>query len=143
MQRILIVEDDYFFGNDVLGYHLKKHGFQVLNAYTASDFERLWKQADVIVLDIRLPEREGEPVDPWAGLRKLYAIQNSEDGSGRRQLENCIIRSGQTKEDAIGASISIPKHFRWFGPDVSFFEIVDTVKEVAQENSVSDDGPSN
>jgi CheY-like chemotaxis protein len=133
MPCILIVEDDYFFGKDVLGYHLGRQGFEVLNAYTASDFEQLWTKADVILLDIRLPEREGEPVDPWAGLRKLYFLQNSTAGAKRPQLERCIIRSGQTMQDAIGASVNVPKHSRWFSPDVSFFDIVQAIREVAGE----------
>jgi CheY-like chemotaxis protein len=134
--RILIVDDDYFLSTDVLGYQLKRLDFIVVNAYTALEFEERWREADVIVLDIRLPQRPGEPIDPWGGLLSLNKIRgNLGDCSRYPQLENCIIRSAQTEDDAKAANIPVPVHFRWFSPDVSFSELLDTVREVAAKNS--------
>ena len=135
LPRILIVEDDYYFGTDVLGYHFKRQGFDVVNAYAASEFEGSWIDVDAIVLDIRLPEKPGELIDPWAGLRTLNKIRGSlGDCSIPLQLENCIIRSAQTLGDAKAASISVPKHFKWFPPDVSFSELLETLQVVLKTN---------
>jgi CheY-like chemotaxis protein len=134
-QCVLIVDDDYYFSTDVLGYHLKRRGFNVINAYTASGFEKNWQSSDVIVLDIRLPEKEGDPIDPWGGLKALKRIQeNNPDERCYPQLKNCIIRSAQTQADASGAKIDVPQHHRWYPPDIPFSDIIKTVKEVAEEN---------
>ena len=36
---MLIVDDDYFTSTDVLAHHFRRHGLQVINAYTAAEFE--------------------------------------------------------------------------------------------------------
>lgn len=132
---VLIVDDDYYFGTDVLGYHLKRRGFDVIFAYTASEFRNCWQKADVILLDIRLPDKEGDPIDPWAGLKTLQRIVSGLPPDGYYpQIQNCIIRSAQTKTDAVTSSIEIPRHYKWLSPDVAFSDVVNTISEAAEIN---------
>jgi CheY-like chemotaxis protein len=129
---VLIVDDDYYFSTDVLGYHLKRRGYKVLHAYTVKEFEAQWKQADVIVLDIRLPAEEGYAIDPWGGLNALSRILAKFAKDPPPQLGNCIIRSAQTEEDAIGAGVPVPpKKYIWFAPDAPFSDVFTAIKKVA------------
>ena len=133
---VLIVDDDYYFSTEVLGYHLEKRGFRVLHAYTACEFEDKWRNADVILLDIRIPEKEGAPIDPWGGLNALNKILGKIKAENKQypQLENCIIRSAHSKDDTTGAAIEVPHYFKWFSPDIPFSTIIQTVNEVAEKN---------
>jgi CheY-like chemotaxis protein len=132
-KTVLIVDDDYFFSKDTLGYYLKRLGYKVLHAFTVEEFESQWQLADVILLDIRLPEKEGHQIDPWGGLKGLERIRNKNLSSGQApfQLDHCIIRSAHTQADAAGAGVPPPRHSDWISPDLPFSRIVGAVKKVA------------
>src|SRR5262249_7959734 len=104
--RVLVVDDDTF-AVSVVRQQLHDLGVVVSSAYTADDFKKHWRDADVIVLDIRIPEREGESTGEWVGLQTLYKIQQECVALGNcpRQIYRCILYSGLNKQDAIGAQI--------------------------------------
>jgi CheY-like chemotaxis protein len=130
---VLIVDDDYFFSTETLGYLLKRQGYAVLHAFTVEQFVAAWPNSDVIILDIRLPEREGQQIDPWGGLKGLDRIRNDQSANGVMppQLDRCIIRSAHTKEDAAGAGVTPPAHFDWIRPDQPYSRIAEAVKRAA------------
>jgi CheY-like chemotaxis protein len=135
---VLIVDDDYFISTDVLAHHFGRFKLKVVNAYTAAEFEQKWRDAHAIVLDIRLPNNPGEPIDPWGGLRCLDKIRKGlPQGTPCRQLDKCIIRSAQTPDDAKAASVPIPTHFRWFPPDVEFSKLLAAVRTVLSSSIYS------
>ena len=42
METVLIVDDDYYFNVDTLGYHLERiGGYKVLSAFTVEEFKKL------------------------------------------------------------------------------------------------------
>src|SRR5690348_11516627 len=63
MARVLVVEDEYSF-SDALSYMLRKEGFEVAVAATGPDalteFDR--NGADIVLLDLMLPEMSGTEV---------------------------------------------------------------------------------
>jgi CheY-like chemotaxis protein len=129
--KVLIADDNYFFSN-LLGRALNGSGFEVDKAFTAAELRVKWVHADAIVLDIRLPLAEGEQIDPFGGLQTLQAIQ---DGLPRQtprpnQIDNCIIRSANNETDARAANAPVPRHFRWYPPDVPLSELIESVREV-------------
>ena len=129
---VLIVDDDYYFNTNVLGYALERRHFEVLHAYTVREFENQWKSCDVIVLDIRLPEEEGREIDPWGGLKALKRLQDAHSESVAPQLHNCIIRSAHTHEDSTRAAIPLPRFSQWFAPDTPLSVLLDAVRTLAK-----------
>ena len=129
--RVLIADDNYFIVS-VLRQTLSERGIDVLTAYTAEEFRLQWKDVDVIVLDIRLPEREGEVIKDWVGLQALQSIQETFVASGPcpLQIENCILHSGQNTQDAIGAQVKVPRHFRWLPPEATTMQLLDSIEDV-------------
>lgn len=67
--KVLVLDDDPKLGRLVVDY-LAKHGVTAKQAVTPRDFERVLRQdpADVLVLDVMLPEKDG-----FAVLRELRA----------------------------------------------------------------------
>jgi two-component system, OmpR family, phosphate regulon response regulator OmpR len=67
--KVLILDDDLKLGRLVVGY-LAKHGVGAKHAPSPRDFERILRQdpADVLVLDVMLPDKDG-----FAVLRELRA----------------------------------------------------------------------
>lgn len=129
--RVLIVDDDYQFNSD-LSYYLQRCGYEILNAFTVEDFKRLAPEADVVFLDIRLPDRDGALINTWGGLQALREILAREDisESTRNCLAKVIIRSGHTKEEASRAGEKIPPHHRWLATDAPLYEIMRALQEL-------------
>jgi len=129
---VLIVDDDHYFNANVLGYALERRGFEVLHAYTVKEFEDHWESADVIVLDIRLPDKEGEPIDPWGVLKALKRLQDAHSEATPSQLGRCIIRSAHTQEDSKRAGVPLPTCLKWFGPDAPFSVLLEAVRSATE-----------
>lgn len=135
---VLIVDDDYYFATEVLGYHLRRLGYTVHHAYAVDEFHEKWKDADVVILDIRLPQKVGLPIDPWGGLNALSEILRSLGHDQiPQQLRCCIIRSAQTMEDAVGARVEPPEHLEWYRPDEPLSTLFDAVRSASQSNTNS------
>lgn len=68
MSIILIIEDDKLL-NEGVSFALKSEGYDVLSAYNGREVEKLLKdKADLIILDINLPDRSG--IDICKYIRK-------------------------------------------------------------------------
>lgn len=129
---VLVVDDDYHVNLDILSYHLNRMGgFKILNAFTIKDFRKHANEADIIILDIRLPENDGDEVDPWGGLKALIdLIQNSMIKTLSDGRPPVIIRSVQTKEDAKRAGQSLPSYYCWLHVDAPLSQITNAICEL-------------
>jgi len=131
---VLIVDDDYHFNVDIMTYYLKRiGGYEVRNAFTVRDFRERVNEADVIILDIRLPDDMNAPIDPWGGLKALKDLSDSaqDNESLRKRLSRVIIRSVHSKDDAKRAEIPVPDHYCWLSVDAPLSKIMTALKEVA------------
>ncbi|CAM3341528.1 response regulator [Stackebrandtia soli] len=72
MTRVLVVEDEESF-SDALSYMLRKEGFEVAVAATGTEALREYERAgaDIVLLDLMLPEKSGTEV-----CRELRAVSN-------------------------------------------------------------------
>lgn len=112
---ILVVDDDCSFNEDISSY-LEEEDFRVVNAYNALEFKERASSVDIIILDIRLPDRPGAQIDTWSGLKALNQLQEKQEEAGNpmpRYLKNVIIRSGHEESEAKKAGIRIPNHSCW------------------------------
>jgi len=131
--KVLIVDDDYHFNVDVLGFHLRRLGYPVDSAFTIDEFRTKAASADVIVLDIRLPPRAGETVDIWGGLGAYSELLSIADGPMKARLQRVVIRSANAREDAVRAGKLTPAlaETPWLAVDSPLTEIVSAVDAAA------------
>jgi len=130
--KVLITDDNYYFSG-LFARALKGSGFEVDTAYTVAEFTVKWVDADAVVLDIRLPLREGEQIDPFGGLHALQEIQGRYPSNAvPNQIENCIIRSAHDPKDARAANAPVPRCFKWYPPDIPLSELIDSVRDVIE-----------
>lgn len=73
MANILVVEDQQDL-NQIITRFLKNEGFEVINSYTAKDALSKLNEADLIILDIMLPDMEGYEVLKEASKKGIPTI---------------------------------------------------------------------
>ncbi|WP_271629248.1 response regulator transcription factor [Caldicellulosiruptor sp. DIB 104C] len=73
MANILVVEDQQDL-NQIITRFLKNEGFEVINSYTAKGALSKLNEADLIILDIMLPDMEGYEVLKEASKKGIPAI---------------------------------------------------------------------
>lgn len=73
MANILVVEDQQDL-NQIITRFLKNEGFDVINSYTVKEALEKLKNADLVVLDIMLPDMEGYEVLKEAGKQNIPTI---------------------------------------------------------------------
>jgi DNA-binding response OmpR family regulator len=73
MANILVVEDQQDL-NQIITRFLKNEGFNVINSYTAKDALEKLNDADLIILDIMLPDMEGYEVLKEASKKGIPTI---------------------------------------------------------------------
>ncbi|AZT89534.1 response regulator transcription factor [Caldicellulosiruptor changbaiensis] len=73
MANILVVEDQQDL-NQIITRFLKNGGFEVINSYTAKDALSKLNEADLIILDIMLPDMEGYEVLKEASKKGIPTI---------------------------------------------------------------------
>ena len=134
--KVLIVDDDFHFNNDVLTYHLQRlGGYHVLNAFTIVEFKRQAFDADIIILDIRLPEDHGKPFDPWGGLKALRELNERDNltEADKKSLSAVILRSAFKKGDAEKANIQIPEHYDWIDINAPLSQLTNALEKLANK----------
>ena len=75
MQKILIVEDDIEL-NQGISYSLEREGYLVISAHSLKEAGRLfWQEcADLVLLDVNLPDGEGFAVCRWMKEQKEIPV---------------------------------------------------------------------
>jgi response regulator RpfG family c-di-GMP phosphodiesterase len=132
--NVLIVDDNYHLTRTI-GYYIKDHGYNPLSAFTIKEFEALAPEADIIILDIRLPEKEGAPIDPWGGLKALNRMIEKSEEKASTQIcpSRVIIRSMYSKADAESLGKTIPEHHCWLDVNGSLAKLIDTLEELTDQ----------
>ncbi|ADQ39684.1 two component transcriptional regulator, winged helix family [Caldicellulosiruptor acetigenus I77R1B] len=116
MANILVVEDQQDL-NQIITRFLKNEGFNVINSYTAKDALEKLNDADLIILDIMLPDMEGYEVLKEAskkGIPTIILTSKSEEFDKLKGFE-------------LGAEDYITKPF-------SMLELIARVKVVLRRN---------
>jgi two-component system catabolic regulation response regulator CreB len=123
---ILVVEDEPAIAESV-AYALRRDGFLVSIAGTASEADELFARADLVVLDLMLPDGSGfDLIGKWRRARPLpIIVLSSRDGEADR------VAALET-----GADDYVTKPF-------SPREIVARVRAVLRRSSLPQNGPSN
>ncbi|ADQ45182.1 two component transcriptional regulator, winged helix family [Caldicellulosiruptor kronotskyensis 2002] len=116
MANILVVEDQQDL-NQIITRFLKNDGFNVINSYTAKDALNKLNDADLVILDIMLPDMEGYEVLKEAskkGIPTIILTSKSEEFDKLKGFE-------------LGAEDYITKPF-------SMLELIARVKVVLRRN---------
>lgn len=116
MANILVVEDQQDL-NQIITRFLKNEGFEVMNSYTAKNALNKLNDADLIILDIMLPDMEGYEVLKEAskkGIPTIILTSKSEEFDKLKGFE-------------LGAEDYITKPF-------SMLELIARVKVVLRRN---------
>ncbi|WPX08672.1 response regulator transcription factor [Anaerocellum danielii] len=116
MANILVVEDQQDL-NQIITKFLKNEGFEVINSYTAKDALNKLNNADLVILDIMLPDMEGYEVLKEAskkGIPTIILTSKSEEFDKLKGFE-------------LGAEDYITKPF-------SMLELIARVKVVLRRN---------
>lgn len=132
MAKILIVEDDLAFGT-MMQTWLKKKGFQVEKTTSVRDAVNLLekdKQQDLILSDLRLPDKDGLALLDWQrehNLRIPFIVMTS-----YAEVQNAVLAMKSGATDYIAKP---------FPPDILLEKIHEALKEKDQKPILTSENP--
>lgn len=132
MAKILIVEDDLAFGT-MMQTWLKKKGFQVEKTTSVRDAVNLLekdKQQDLILSDLRLPDKDGLALLDWQrehNLRIPFIVMTS-----YAEVQNAVLAMKSGATDYIAKP---------FPPDILLEKIHEALKEKDQKPILTSEKP--